>query len=1306
MQAFATKLGFTSITWDRTDTLDLRASSGDRGALTWMESQLHGTTMDTKDPFEDTDFKLLRILNGARKTSNGVEADFKKDAMFAIGRGGDTKNGLFKELFINASAIEKVPNLLRDARRQEANNRTTADLFGKSKTGTSTTEKQTSKESNGINPLKLAVSSAGGVTKGSAQLVKKGSNEIKKGSAQLLKLDTVDDRLREARKNVKQDMETEVRFHYIKRLACAFSSVNNFLTIMFACLQGNDPKDVLLILDEIMVVEGAKLLTVLQKFKLGATMKEMHDMVAEALTAKMRMRATYEITIGLAGHIKRMVAETSAMAGANVLLWQKTWKALDENIRKTLEELFDYTEESWGMKKLNKVTLKTWEMTKGNDQVFAAAVNDLNLNPTCWQTWQQDWSYPVTTPGNKAWKDLSVPEKAAIEDQLQCKTFWNSRAGGTVLNKKEQKILLKRWSGSYEETKTFKKTLDLKRTANSEDGVSYEATLTLDTDAARYFLPYIESLESTLPYKVKASGVQTEWFEVEIEVDTIAQDGAKAVAIYQIAQDGTQTVVSMPYKASITAEGGETVSLTRDDNSRSNVLTLFNSGDVKFVQELKLNADMKKAVTKAMRPVIFDAGDPIIEEGKCNRNFYIIERGHVTIESADQETHGVLGKDTCFGDTFLRDELSNMTMKASDECHCLELSCGDFRAIEKKYEQMTQNAGDITDATYTQKLEIRGEGAGETKMHVTVRVTLTTKAILTEKVQKKQTKLQSERQKQQNENGQHEGEDDTNDIEEGTDQTVSITKAVQKLQEAQNNLKAWEEKTKEEKIEWKCMVNMKRRDTDEERDKGLNEKQMKGAKTLHYDDLSWDRQARKLMFAQGAKWKNIPEEHRQLLEMMGYEQHTFDQKPEPEATHSRQAFLLLSNDDISAASAQVHLQSSVAEPLLSGQSTSPSQVPQVAWEALERATVWLQVLLDLGYLVVDEAHVWESIEITPKVKSVEQVPEGQASFLGRGMAALRASKNMKPNIRLDESAASSIDLTTEVLQQLFTSTEWAVHTWRELKDELGKRLWLQKMLAKMHAAARQLDITGPEWTGSIDYLRWSQLKKDQQANATKLGYSERQWNLRQYTALTKQPWSTLQKKEPRRAREIIQKVRKQNEAEVTAQEDELDHEANVFRKGVQEAAQRLWGDETTQAAQARWDLRANYGYLTSANRQKHKLATLKARHAAAKSAIEMLELSETFGESEWAHLTQNLSKDDTEETASLTGAADGYAKLFDTAGKACFKQLVTKVISVLDTSLATVTWRLLDDCRIFMERTCTAAEKVRLQRHANAAACF
>ena len=86
-------------------------------------------------------------------------------------------------------------------------------MFGESKAAASTAEKQTSKERDGINPLRLVVSSAGEVKKGSAQLVKKGSKEVKKGSAQLLKLDTVDDRLRAARKEVTQHMEEPVSHH-------------------------------------------------------------------------------------------------------------------------------------------------------------------------------------------------------------------------------------------------------------------------------------------------------------------------------------------------------------------------------------------------------------------------------------------------------------------------------------------------------------------------------------------------------------------------------------------------------------------------------------------------------------------------------------------------------------------------------------------------------------------------------------------------------------------------------------------------------------------------------------------------------------------------------------------------------------------------------------------------------------------------------------------------------------------------------------------------------------------------------------
>ena len=151
-----------------------------------------------------------------------------------------------------------------------------------------------------------------------------------------------------------------------------------------------------------MVAAGDQLLDVLQKFKLTATMKEMRNIVAEALTAKMRMRATYEVTIGLAEHIKSMVAETSAMADVNVLLWQKSWKALDgTNIQKTLEDLFDYTADLWDMKKLNKLTQDTWEdMQKSNKNAYEAAVKELKLNPDLWQSWQKEWSPPVTTPGN------------------------------------------------------------------------------------------------------------------------------------------------------------------------------------------------------------------------------------------------------------------------------------------------------------------------------------------------------------------------------------------------------------------------------------------------------------------------------------------------------------------------------------------------------------------------------------------------------------------------------------------------------------------------------------------------------------------------------------------------------------------------------------------------------------------------------------------------------------------------------------------------------------------------------------------
>ena len=59
----------------------------------------------------------------------------------------------------------------------------------------------------------------------------------------------------------------------------------------------------------------------------------------------------------------------------------------------------------------------------------------------------------------RLWKDLDEPEKVAIEDKLKCKTFWTSPAGGTVVNKKEQVVLLKRWSGSYEETQVSSSTI-------------------------------------------------------------------------------------------------------------------------------------------------------------------------------------------------------------------------------------------------------------------------------------------------------------------------------------------------------------------------------------------------------------------------------------------------------------------------------------------------------------------------------------------------------------------------------------------------------------------------------------------------------------------------------------------------------------------------------------------------------------------------------------------------------------------------------------------------------------------------------
>jgi hypothetical protein len=153
-----------------------------------------------------------------------------------------------------------------------------------------------------------------------------------------------------------------------------------------------------------MMVAGGKLLGALEKFQLSANMKEMHNMVVTTLTAKMRMRATYEVTIGLAEHIKSVVGARSVAAGANVLLWQKKWKALDDmgKMQKTLEDVFEYTEDDWYMHKLNKLTLQTWEdLNKSNEAAYKAAVKELKLNPDLWQSWQREWSHPVTTPGTK-----------------------------------------------------------------------------------------------------------------------------------------------------------------------------------------------------------------------------------------------------------------------------------------------------------------------------------------------------------------------------------------------------------------------------------------------------------------------------------------------------------------------------------------------------------------------------------------------------------------------------------------------------------------------------------------------------------------------------------------------------------------------------------------------------------------------------------------------------------------------------------------------------------------------------------------
>ena len=85
--------------------------------------------------------------------------------------------------------------------------------------------------------------------------------------------------------------------------------------------------------------------------------------------------------------------------------------------------------------------------------------------------------------------------------------------------------------------------------------------------------------------------------------------------------------------------------------------------------------------------------------------------------------------------------------------------------------------------------------------------------------------------------------------------------------------------------------------------------------------------------------------------MLGYGQETFDAKTfgtRPEATHSHQAHLLLSKIfDPNYLARHVHLDLSVAEPSPSDPSASKTQV---TWKALEQATGWLQVLLNLGVL--------------------------------------------------------------------------------------------------------------------------------------------------------------------------------------------------------------------------------------------------------------------------------------------------------------------------------------------------------------------
>jgi hypothetical protein len=146
--------------------------------------------------------QLLQILKDARQISNGVESDFKKEAMKAIGtgtKGKSTKGGLFKELFTNAKAIENVPKLLREEQRMESNKRAGLDqIFGRGETAVLSTEKQPGKKRDGINPLQLA---------------KQTSKEVKRGSAQLLKVNTVDDHVREARKAATLTMDMPVCPH-------------------------------------------------------------------------------------------------------------------------------------------------------------------------------------------------------------------------------------------------------------------------------------------------------------------------------------------------------------------------------------------------------------------------------------------------------------------------------------------------------------------------------------------------------------------------------------------------------------------------------------------------------------------------------------------------------------------------------------------------------------------------------------------------------------------------------------------------------------------------------------------------------------------------------------------------------------------------------------------------------------------------------------------------------------------------------------------------------------------------------------